>query len=107
MTYNLTYNLRTNGILEDTRLIVPLKTFIIWHQAYFTDGSVLGEGDLLSMAEAIGISRDDVKAAITSESKQQEALQAALSWSSKGVSGENMFIHDYHVIRTCLFMIIT
>ncbi|KAK3094322.1 hypothetical protein FSP39_000317 [Pinctada imbricata] len=63
---------------------------LLFHK-YFTDGDALGDTTLLDVASAAGLDKDQLLSRLTDQSKLEGALNKALSWSNKGISGVPTF----------------
>lgn len=69
-------------------------------KAYFTDGSVFEDNDLLDIAESVGLARSEAESTIQDISKQQDILQISNSWQEKGVTGVPAFFMNNHMTFT-------
>ena len=56
-------------------------------QKYFTDGDMLKDETLLEVATDVGFDKEDFLRDLTDQAKLESALNKALAWSEKGISG--------------------
>ena len=56
-------------------------------QAYFTDGKMLTEEDVVCIGQAAGFSAEEVRSYITNQDNLNSVYQSALNRSSRGVEG--------------------
>jgi len=57
-------------------------------KSYFTDGEYPDVELVSSLAEGVGLNKDDVKAYISDSTRQGQIAAKARQWSGKGVSGQ-------------------
>lgn len=86
--------LKGHALLEFTKEHAEEKQDSVAEKLFkkcFTDGDLLQEGTLLSVAKESGLDTEQVKAYINDQSNLQKVFDKAMSWAEKGISGVPTF----------------
>ena len=75
-----------HNAIPNVFLVTQLNYYLF--QKCFTDGDLLQEGTLLSVAKESGLDTEQVKAYINDQSNLQKVFDKAMSWAEKGISGK-------------------